>query len=208
MSEPWEARISGGESVHFYPDTDDEYIQISSVALGSPGAVRCPRFLPIRLCVNGNKFVIGTLTRRSPQIIMHLRIATEFKISHECMGLDVYVRGHCAKRAVVPNYHSESEDEEAPGFEFEDEETPSEMSKDKEIPKKTPPREETPPEMYESDFEETPHQSEDEDTLPEMVEDKDTLSKYEDEETPAEIMLMVKSKKRSKILASTKKSVE
>lgn len=189
-SELWEARISGGESVHVYPDIDDEYIQISSVALGSPVTVRCPRFLPIRLCVDGNKFVIGTLTPGSPQILMKLKIATQFKLSHECAGLDVYVRGHSAKMGVVPDYHFESEDEEAPGFEFEDEEAPSEMSEDEEILKKTPPREETPPEMYESDYEETPHQSEDEDTPPEMVEDKDTLSKSEDEETPAEMMLM------------------
>ncbi|KAL6571645.1 hypothetical protein OROHE_003288 [Orobanche hederae] len=174
-SELWEARISGGESVHFYPDIDDEYIQISSVALGSPGAIRCPRFLPIRLCVDGKKSVIGTLTPKSPQILMKLKVATQFKLCHECNGLDVYVRGHSAKMAVVPDYYSESEDEEAPEFEFEDEETPSEMSEDEEIPKKTPPGEETPPEMYESNFEETPHQSEDEDTPPEITEDKDTL---------------------------------
>ncbi|KAK1371212.1 hypothetical protein POM88_037304 [Heracleum sosnowskyi] len=127
-SKLWEARISGGESVHLYPDKDDEYIQISSVALGSPAAVRCPRFLPIRLCVDDNKFVIGTLTRRSPQIFMQLKIATQFKLFHEYKGLDVYVRGHSAKMAVVRDYHhSESEDEETPEIDFEDEETPSEM---------------------------------------------------------------------------------
>lgn len=70
-------------------------------------AVKCPKRLPIRLSVNDKKFVIGTLTREDPEIVLKLKIAQQFKLYHECKGLDVYVRGHSAKMVVpiLDDYH-------------------------------------------------------------------------------------------------------
>ncbi|CAI9782950.1 unnamed protein product [Fraxinus pennsylvanica] len=88
--------VKAGESLKVQPELG-KVIHISQAALGEVKDVKGAKRIPIRMKIDTNKYVIGTLSAEDrPQVMFDLVFEREFELSHDWKNGSVYCIGYIA----------------------------------------------------------------------------------------------------------------
>uniref|UniRef100_A0A5B7ATG2 Putative histone deacetylase HDT1-like n=1 Tax=Davidia involucrata TaxID=16924 RepID=A0A5B7ATG2_DAVIN len=111
----WGVEVKAGEPIKVKPE-DNKLIHISQAALGEGKKDKGNSSVPLRLSINGKKFVVGTLsTENSPQLTFDLVFEKEFELSHDWKNGSVYFLGYTADSP-------DGEDEDGFGYSSDEDE--------------------------------------------------------------------------------------
>ncbi|KAL2557421.1 Histone deacetylase HDT1 [Forsythia ovata] len=112
----WGVEVKAGEALKVQPEFG-KLIHISQAALGEVKDVKGAKRVPIRMKIDTNKYVIGTLSAEDrPQVMFDLVFEREFELSHDWKSGSVYFAGYIADDPIQDeqDFSDESEDEEYP----------------------------------------------------------------------------------------------
>ncbi|CAI9768566.1 unnamed protein product [Fraxinus pennsylvanica] len=112
----WGVEVKAGESLKVQPEFG-KLIHISQAALGEVKDVKGAKHVPIRMKIDTNKYVIGTLSAEDrPQVMFDLVFEREFELSHDWKSGSVYFIGYIADDQIEDehDFSDESDDEEYP----------------------------------------------------------------------------------------------
>ncbi|PSR86512.1 Histone deacetylase [Actinidia chinensis var. chinensis] len=110
----WGVEVKAGKPLEVVPG-DGKVIHISQAALGDGKKEKGNDLIPLRMTINGEKFVVGSLSgEKFPQIAFDLVFEKEFELSHDWKNGSVYFCGYSADN--LP------EDEDKDDFDSEDSE--------------------------------------------------------------------------------------
>ena len=75
------------------------FLCIFQVALGDVKNAKAANYVPVRMTVEGKKFVIGTLSAdKGPQISFDLVLDKDFELSHDWKDGSIYFCGYSAEQ--------------------------------------------------------------------------------------------------------------
>ncbi|KAL1817026.1 histone deacetylase HDT1 [Daucus carota subsp. sativus] len=94
----WGVEVKAGEKVPV-PVESGHLIHVSQVALGDVKNAKAANYVPVRMTVEGKKFVIGTLSAdKGPQISFDLVLDKDFELSHDWKDGSIYFCGYSAEQ--------------------------------------------------------------------------------------------------------------
>lgn len=80
-------------------------MKLSQAALGEVKDVKGAKRIPIRMKIDTNKYVIGTLSAEDrPQVMFDLVFEREFELSHDWKNGSVYFIGYIADDQIQGRY--------------------------------------------------------------------------------------------------------
>ncbi|XP_022854312.1 histone deacetylase HDT1-like [Olea europaea var. sylvestris] len=112
----WGVEVKAGESLKVQPELG-KLIHISQAALGEVKDVKAAKCIPVRMKIDKDKYVIGTLSAEDrPQVMFDLVFEREFELSHDWKNGSVYFIGYIADDQIQDeqDFSDESDDEEFP----------------------------------------------------------------------------------------------
>ncbi|KAL8092529.1 histone deacetylase HDT1-like [Apium graveolens] len=220
----WGVEVKAGEPLHVAPK-DGELIHISQVALGEVKNLKSANSIVVRMTVDENEMIIGTLSvEKAPQIMFDLVLEKDFTLSHGWKDGSLYFCGYTAAadqgdgEGPYGNDFSESDEEsdESENEKIIEKEKPvAEVAVSAKSKSATKPGTSTKPKVTlvdpkeeDSDDSEGSDEDGDDESDDEDLDDDSDDDMSEDEETPKKVESSKKRPSNSEIKtpASTKKS--
>ncbi|XP_052187538.1 histone deacetylase HDT1-like [Diospyros lotus] len=113
----WGVEVKVGQPLKVKPDIG-RVIHISQAALGEGKKAKGNDLIPLRVNINGEKFVVGSLSGENfPQVTFDLVFEKEFELSHDWKNGSVYFCGYTADNPFPEeedDFDSDSDEEAIP----------------------------------------------------------------------------------------------
>ncbi|XP_028063559.1 histone deacetylase HDT1-like [Camellia sinensis] len=106
----WGVEVKAGQPLKVTPQLG-KVIHISQGALGEGKKEKGNDLIPLRVKINGEKFVVGSLSAENfPQVAFDLVFEKDFELSHDWKNGSVYFCGYSADNPFVDDDEFESDD--------------------------------------------------------------------------------------------------